>query len=249
MDNGKLSTDLIPGQLRQLFEQAAHIGVPWDSATVDAAKKQLKAILFEAQNGKCAYCRRMISDEPGHVEIDHILPKNPAGNQDHWGSNEAAHRRSTAGYAHLRFEPLNLALACKLCNNKKGTHDGRKDRGVPSVQFELDDQFYEWIHIYAHSYHDHIEILQGLIYQVRNKSACGDAVISVCKLDKVAAVERASAELTAKTAKTVAVAIGRLIHKAELLGWDVIVEVVAKAFPQVGKDAVENLASSFRALG
>lgn len=247
MDNAKLSPDIIPASLINLLADATDAGRQWESTAVDALKKQLKDILFVEQNGKCAYCRRRISDEPGHVEIDHILPKNSFGKPSLWASSSPEDRKSTRGYGQFRFVAHNLALTCKRCNNKKGTYDPRTDRSVdPSEVYELSDQYYEWVHIYAHFYADHIKILKGLIYQVEDNSQCGAAVISICKLDEIAAVEIAAAQMKAQTATSVSVAIGRLLSETETLGWDAVLDAVAEQFPEVSKEFIEEKARPFR---
>lgn len=249
MDNGKLSPQLISADLAALFQSATNAAVEWTSSTVDEAKRQLKFILFQAQNGRCAYCRRIISDEPGHVEIDHILPKKPNGNKVLWSSNEKDTRKSTSGYAQFTFVAHNLALACKRCNNKKGTYDCRRDRTVaPSAEYTLDEDFYEWLHIYAHNYSDHIQILDGLIYQIVDGSSNGEAVISVCKLDEIAAVEKASAELKANNATSVSIAIGLLLSQVMLGGWDFVIDAVASQFPDTSLEVIEAEADKYRQI-
>ena len=247
MDNGKLAPTIISTELAALFQEAVDSAVTWDSVVAAEAKTKLKAILFAAQNGKCAYCRRMISDEPGHVEIDHILPKGPQGKATLWTSNDARYRKATAGYAQFTFIPYNLALTCKRCNNKKGTHDSRKNCSVDALKnYVLSEEYYEWVHIYLHNYSDHIRILEGLIYQVVGHSADGEAVISVCKLDEIAAVEKAAAELTAKNAPTVSVAIGLLLKHVVTAGWNFVVDTVASQFPAISKEEIQSEAEIFR---
>ncbi len=252
MDNGKLAQELISTDLTALFDGITKANRHWTSqaAAVLDAKSQLKAVLFHAQNGKCAYCRRAIRDEPGHVEIDHILPKNAQGtDKGNWASNERIHRKDTRGYAGFTFHAHNLALTCKRCNNKKGTYDSRRDRSIPaSADYVLDADYYEWVHIYAHNYTDHIRILEGLIYQVVDGSANGDAVISVCLLDEIAAVEKAAAELRVENADTIAIGIANLLWQVEAAGWDFIINIVASQNPGVPVSEVHAVAEKFKEI-
>ncbi|POO54316.1 hypothetical protein CPJ18_02105 [Agrobacterium rosae] len=252
MDNGKLAQELISADLTALFGEITKANRQWTSeaAAVLDAKSQLKAILLHAQNGKCAYCRRAIRDEPGHVEIDHILPKSAHGTDSaNWVSNERICRKDTCGYAGFTFFAHNLALTCKRCNNKKGTYDPRRDRSIPaSADYVLDADYYEWVHIYAHDYADHIRILEGLIYQVVDGSANGDAVISVCLLDEIAAVEKAAAELRVKNADTIGIGIGNLLSQVQAAGWDFIINLVAAEHPDIPISEVEAVAEKFKEL-
>lgn len=240
MDNGKLSTQLISDALAALFQELSASEIQWTSSAAKNAKEQLKKILFPAQNSKCAYCRRTISDEPGHVEIDHILPKNSFGEEDLWKSNNRECRKNTAGYNKFTFTPHNLALTCKLCNNKKHSYDSRLNRRIPPVtNYSLYDNYYEWIHIYLHNYSDHIVILKNLIYQVVENSPRGDAVITVCKLDEIAAVEAAAAELRIQNVNSISKAIGLLLGHVEMAGWDFIMDKVSNQFPTIPISEIE----------
>ncbi|MBY5649559.1 hypothetical protein HFO45_14960 [Rhizobium leguminosarum] len=249
MDNGKLLPQLISAELAALFQSATDAAATWSSITVNEAKRQLKVLLFQAQNGKCAYCRRLISDEPGHVEIDHILPKGPHGNAALWSSNDVSCRKATSGYPQFTFVVHNLALTCKRCNNKKGTYDSRRDRSIAAnANYTLSEEYYDWLHIYAHNYFDHIQILDGLIYQVAGGSSSGEAVISVCKLDEIAAVEKASAELKAKNATSLSIAIGLLLTQVAHAGWDFVVDAVSSQFPNIPIDLIEAEAEKYKQI-
>ncbi|MBB6224984.1 HNH endonuclease [Rhizobium leguminosarum] len=252
MDNGKLAPELISDDLAALFQSATDANLDWKSTSnsVVDAKSQLKAILFDAQNGKCAYCRRAIRDEPGHYEIDHILPKSQSGeNSAHWVLNDRRLRKATSGYAHFAFFAHNLALTCKRCNNKKGTYDSRMNRAIPAeVHYVMDVDYYEWIHIYLHNYADHIQILEGLIYQAVGGSSNGDAVISTCKLDEIAAVEKAAAELKAQSADTISVAIGNLLFQVQIAGWEFVINAVAAQHPGIALSEIESEAEKYKQI-
>jgi len=249
MDHGKLSQALISAELTALFQAASGSNLNWSSTAADEAKRKLKAILFQEQNGRCAYCRRMISDEPGHVEIDHILPKGAHGDAGLWHSNDTGCRRATSGYPQFTFVAHNLALTCKRCNNKKGTYDSRSDRSLPAGNvYIFDEKYYDWVHIYTHNYYDHIQIIDGLIYQIVNSSSGGEAVISVCKLDEIAAVEKSSAELKVKNATSVAIAIGLLLSQVELAGWQFVTDAVSAKFPNISSEEIEEEIEKYRSL-
>ncbi|WP_216857611.1 HNH endonuclease, partial [Burkholderia sp. S171] len=80
-------------------------GYNWTHSNFDWLKELLKKRLRKRQSDRCCYCRRALVFDRGHVELDHIIDK---------GSQSGI-------YARFTFEPRNLALACKDCNNNKGT--------------------------------------------------------------------------------------------------------------------------------
>jgi 5-methylcytosine-specific restriction endonuclease McrA len=213
----------------------------WGHSSHKSAKILLKEELFEAQQSLCAYCRRTIKDEDGHVEIDHILPKAPRGTHS-WDSNMRIHRRRTGGYPHFTFTIFNLTLACKRCNNRKGSYDHRLNRTIPFTQlYNLDPAYFEWVHPHLHKYSDHIRILKGLIYQIHNGSLNGDAVIYACKLDKISAVEAKSRDRILKRSKSYKTAIRDLVVFVDVIGWDGIADAVSAQFPDVRRRDINRI--------
>lgn len=249
MSNEKLPQNVISAAIANLFTQSLQSGLDWSSASHSVAKQALKEALFIAQRSQCLYCRREIKDEPGHVEIDHILPKGQKGKAARWTSSNKRDRRSTAGYPNFSFTPHNLVLVCKRCNNKKGSYDPRRDRGIlPDVNYVLIDTYYEWIHAYLHDYDDHIKLVKGLIYQVVNSSPNGDAVISACKLDEIAAVERKACERKIKREKTIISAFLKLVQYYDQFEWDDLVAMVQGQFPNTPPNEVRQAGEELRRI-
>ncbi|MFK4064087.1 HNH endonuclease [Brucella anthropi] len=247
MDYENIPFDAISLEISSDFDIAQVSARLWGNAANDAAKTKLKSALLVAQKGKCAYCRRFIRNEPGHVEIDHILPKAAFGNPRNWLSNESAMRKATAGYPSFTFIPYNLALSCKRCNNLKGTYDSRSDRSVPvKPVYNLDPEYYNWIHPYLDKYSDHIILIEGMIYQATNGSEKGVRVIEVCKLDKLAAVETLAAQIKAQNARGIGKAIALLLDNADDYGWDMIADVVQAQFPEVPFEDIWNRIEIFK---
>ncbi|KJF71435.1 HNH endonuclease [Agrobacterium arsenijevicii] len=242
----RIPVDTYGEEIVELFNIATASGRDWGSSAHDKAKLALKTALFDAQGGRCAYCRRPIKWEIGHNEIDHILPKSPSGNENKFTLNDRDSRRSTAGYPGFTFTPKNLALACRRCNQRKGTFDARKHRNVdPEPAYSVDDNYYEWVHPHIHDYSDHIEILEGFIFHAKEASPNGECVISVCGLDDVATVERAAADLRIKNAEDYAVALGSMLHQLKDYGWAHIIEAVQERFPDIPPEEIAFTAAIF----
>ncbi|RUM00653.1 HNH endonuclease [Rhizobium chutanense] len=244
-----IDQDVITAQIRDLFDAAAVAGWNWDDAKATKAKEALKAVMFEAQQNRCFYCRRRIKDMLGHSELDHILPKDGRGRiPARLVSNERSDRKNTVGYSRFTFEPLNLVLSCKPCNTAKGTYDSRSDRSIDALEEYVSDDgnYYEWVHPFIHAYEDHIILLKGLIYQPAQGSINGDAVISACKLASVAAVERMACEKKVKEATKVKKAFILLLEESELHDWDYLVGLVCGQFPNESVARIREIGESVR---
>lgn len=242
LDVSKLSSAL----LEALAERQSS-GRDWAHASHDPVKKILKKELLELQLSKCAYCRRDIKDELGHVEIEHVLPKNSFGNPPRWTSNLVQDRKCTEGYAAFRFGHLNLVLVCKRCNNKKGSYDCRIDRSVPAFTlYPLTSGSLCWVHPYHDPYSLHIRLRRGFIYQVANNSASGRAVIDTCDLADIRAVEMRSAERIVKRSRDVNKAMLSLAPNLETWSDDDIVDFLKEQFPQMEEQKVRSSIDAMR---
>lgn len=242
-------TDFHPSNdLMSALQECSESGNDWSHSSHQTAKDLLKEELFLAQDSLCAYCRRSIKDEDGHVEIDHILPKAPRGNNS-WDSNLRVHRRRTGGYAHFSFTIFNLTLTCKRCNNRKGSYDHRLNRTTPFTQFyNLDPAYFEWVHPHLHKYSDHIRILKGVIYQIHNGSQNGDAVIYACKLDKISAVEAKCRDRVLKRSKSYKDAIKNLMGSVDDIGWGGVADAVSAQFPDVRRRDIDRITEQMKDL-
>ncbi|MCT4778505.1 MULTISPECIES: hypothetical protein [Exiguobacterium] len=83
----------------------------WDKTNknIKLLKSQLRSQLMVLQDSKCAYCGLKLN-ETSSPELEHIAPKGG---------------KIRPQYIEFTFTPLNLVLACHLCNSpiKKGTVD------------------------------------------------------------------------------------------------------------------------------
>lgn len=160
-----------------------HQGKAW-SSNDDVVSFRTR--LLELQNFRCAYCQGLIDlDEVGHRELDHIFPKSATENcsEVKGQSNEFEDRQHTFGYPQFTYEPLNIIVACKICNSYKKNFDPLLNR---TVQLAGDDypaaNSILWFYPYVHHYSQHIERSANWTYT--ELSAQGEVVIKVCKLDQ-----------------------------------------------------------------
>lgn len=202
-----------------LNEVRALAGKKW-STDLDAIQR-LRTRLRELQNHRCCYCQAPIeSDESGFRELEHILPKNKSYRCTHarGTSNDQDKRRSTLGYQEFTFEPINLAISCKQCNNYKGMHDPLKDRTTarPLKKFPSADQLI-WFHPHTEKYETHITIDED--FGFTGQTAGGRAIIAECRLFDSEVLDRKfleRARVRAKQAESFRQAVDALASGIEL---------------------------------
>jgi len=73
------------------------------------SKPEVKDFLCESQYGKCCYCER--KRDPKEFDVEHFRPK-----------AQVKEDENHPGYWWLAYNWDNLLIACKSCNNKKGSH-------------------------------------------------------------------------------------------------------------------------------
>lgn len=117
------------------------------------------------QNYKCCYCRQQTLQNHGLVwDCEHILPK--------------------ALFPAFLFEPYNLALSCKECNQAKEKY--RTDLiKEPCINYSMDSNNYRIIHPHFDNYNDHIDVayLDGLIiFNIAPNSEKGKFTYLSCNL-------------------------------------------------------------------
>lgn len=219
-------------------------GDDWTAASVSAAKDALVEYLIEIQGSRCAYCKRLIKNEIGLRELDHILPKGALGtNVARAVSNFQKDRRVTTGYPAFRFEPKNLILTCKRCNHRKGSYDCRKDRSTAVAAYPAAAGEFEWVHPMYHEFDDHITLLNEFVYQ-EVPGSNGAAMIDVCKLAGIEALEARARDLRLREIKDVNILVLELLCKD--LPDDDIVDSVLHHFPQVLESRIRKLVRGFR---
>lgn len=143
---------------------------------VDRLKKYLKSQLIRKFNSTCFFCKHNVSQANSYSEIEHILTK------------------SNPKYVNFTFNPNNLVLSCKVCNNLKSVDNVLCDEksAVDKVylydEYPLDSLDFKIVHPYLDDYDDHIKI-EGIFYLVVNDSEKGRNTIKFYHLSRLSLAE------------------------------------------------------------
>lgn len=177
--------------------------------------------------------------DKGHVELDHIVDK---------GSNKKV-------YARFTFEILNLALACKDCNNNKGTKQVLATPLPAGAVYPKNASAFLWVHPHIHDFSEHIVIHQGWVYEANGGSPEGLAVINKCMLDRLAEKERANRRVIVGGAVDLKDAVSKAVAMASEVELDVLCQelgtTLAKKWnstPSQVEGAIRSLQASVQAL-
>lgn len=195
----------------RLATSIAAVGSKWGSSAFGWYKIWLIRELRALQKDKCCYCRRVILFNKGAREIEHIVDK---GKQPDY-----------------MFDASNLALACKDCNNNKGVKSvfDPAFKLVKGAPYPKNESSYLWVHPHVHKYSAHIIIHQGWVYEAKNMSPQGGAVITKCKLNDLEALESKNRVAFICAAQTLESAVARASGLVDETGLDRICFEVAPA--------------------
>ncbi|CAH6863926.1 HNH nuclease domain-containing protein [Vibrio crassostreae] len=132
----------------------------WEDDCVTDIKLRMKKHYISEQGRKCAYCKVDLHTNHGGVwDTEHIIDKDSS---PQW-----------------TFEPLNLCVSCKDCNQAKGTRSVTKSLVYKS--FPKSKSSYRIVHPHFDKYEDHIEVaVSGVTYRYKSKK--GRETIEVCGL-------------------------------------------------------------------
>ena len=84
---------------------------------------EVKQFLYQSQNKKCCYCERL--RDQAEMDVEHFRPKaRIKENPEH------------PGYWWLAYNWDNLLIACKKCNNKKGSQFPLKNENKRAREYE-----------------------------------------------------------------------------------------------------------------
>lgn len=167
----------------------SNAGMEW-ATTLDGIS-EYRGRLLELQKFRCAYCQSsIVADQNGLRELDHVLPKNPSAKRDvrREESSCSSDRNFTRGYQNFCFEPKNLVVVCKQCNNEKGTFDPLFIRHMVPKDYPGSAEEFAWVHPFFTHYSKHIRITRNWFYESRTFE--GSLLIQTCKLDDAEVLAR-----------------------------------------------------------
>jgi uncharacterized protein (TIGR02646 family) len=208
---------LTAAQTKSLDDAIKKHGYAWGNADFKWFKEHLNKELRKKQKNKCAYCRRQLTYNKGHVHIDHIIDK---------GSKKGLHARFT-------FHLNNLILSCSDCNNNKGVKPVLKVTLPANSLYPVSANAFEWVHPYMHRYSEHLIIHKPWVYEARNKSKNGLAVIANCMLDKLQAKERANRLAAVTSTESFTQSIAKAVGFATEVGLDKLAAEIAPSLAKI----------------
>ncbi len=118
-------------------------GNVWSNPLLFDVKRKIKDHYIINELPKCCYCSRLFVGEFRMViDVEHILPQSK--------------------YSSLRFEELNLNVACKRCNMeiKRSRVDFIIDETIMGTNY-YQSQHYKLIHPNIDKYEEHLKIVTG----------------------------------------------------------------------------------------
>lgn len=132
----------------------------WEDKSVIEIKSRIKKHYISQQDRTCTYCKVDLHTSHGMVwDTEHIIDKDSS---PQW-----------------IFEPLNLCVSCKDCNQSKSTKTVTKSTSYRS--FPKKNVNYRIVHAHFDNYEDHIQVgVPGVTY--RYKTDKGRETIEVCGL-------------------------------------------------------------------
>lgn len=139
----------------------------WNSSKGDIVevRKIIREHYLREQDFRCAYCRMQKKEKNGLTwDIEHILPKSV--------------------YPEYLFEPENLAIACKECNNPKDDLDTLSVELKSPVAYPVNPKDYKIIHPHYDKYSENIEIvvIEGKRLYIPLNGEKGKFTIIACNL-------------------------------------------------------------------
>lgn len=133
-----------------------------DCKQLAEVKKHLKKHYVQVQQYTCPYCRQKIEVDHGVVwDAEHIVPKSK--------------------YPRFLFEPLNLCVVCKDCNQAKSDEDVLIPSKRGRKNFPCKSEDYIFVHPHFDNYEDHIRVIkEATLYIPINDK--GRKTIELCGL-------------------------------------------------------------------
>ncbi|MBO9136200.1 HNH endonuclease (plasmid) [Rhizobium sp. B230/85] len=135
----------------------------WGEIPVNPVRSEIKAYYIKEQHFKCVYCDRQI------VTANHSL----------W---DAEHIISRKAAPRFMFNPENLAVSCRDCNNAKREHEVRRNKNRKS--FPKKSEHYSIFHAHYGVYQEHIRWVGDICVPISKK---GTQTLIACDLTRFTA--------------------------------------------------------------
>ena len=164
---------------KEEIEKIINLEQTWDSEDKDI--KDFKNRLYKdlKKNLVCPYCLRELSRKK-EDQLEHIILK--------------------SDYTNFTFQPWNIIIACKRCNNKKLISNVLKEEHLAHVKtlawdaYPKDKKYFVIIHPYLDIYSEHIEVVGSIFYKPNNNSTKGSNTIQMMKLNSFDLLEKNAKE-------------------------------------------------------
>lgn len=184
----------------------------WLKKSLATVRAAAKADLLARQYSRCAYCRRLIMDEPGRCELDHVIPKSEL--------------------PQFTYYRLNLVAACKRCNHRKREHNPLKRKVKNRVNYPVKEDDYVWVHPYMHRYQKHIRVDKNGFFVPVASSPKGLAVITICGLDTMQQAETVRRRAIAMSHQDFFDAVAELVNTSPHASDDTLAQDLQQRYPQ-----------------
>ncbi|MBL5860061.1 HNH endonuclease [Serratia fonticola] len=139
------------------------VGNYWDNnddKDLAVLKAHIKNHYLIAQNFTCPYCQqRIVVEHNSAWDTEHIIPKST--------------------HPDFIFEPINLCVSCKDCNNEKRNKNVLKNSKRTTLPKKRED--YIFAHPHLDNYSEHIKVVDSSLYFLP-KTEKGRRTIEICGL-------------------------------------------------------------------
>ena len=196
----------------------------WLKKSLAKVRAAAKSDLLTRQHSRCAYCRRLIMDEPGRCE--HVIPKS-----------------ELPQFTYFR---LNLVAACKRCNHRKREHNPLTRKAKNRVNYPIKADDYIWVHPYIHEYERHIRINKSGFFVPVAASLKGLAVITSCGLDTMQQAETIRRRAIANSHADFYDAVVELVSTSPNATDDTLAQDLRQRYPKAPISVLVQIVNTYR---
>ncbi|WP_312633983.1 HNH endonuclease [Pseudescherichia sp.] len=195
-------------------------GHVWDSDDISIVniKKAIKDHYIVSQDYTCPYCKqRLVVNHNATWDAEHIIPK--------------------SSHPKFIFEPLNLCVSCKDCNNEK--RDKAVLRNNRRRTFPVNSEDYKFVHPHFDNYNEHINIVEvaGYYFPLTEK---GRKTIEKCGLLRFAYKYTGYGNTSQENKETIRELTNRLMEAGSAAEENMLLSIIADAVQagqRLSKDA------------